>query len=336
MQLLVLATAVLAWGCSGVGYEKTKTGMEYKIFSDGKGKQIKVGDFVKFNYRITYNDSTVATSYDFIPGYDQVDSVPRYHDFSEISTKLRVGDSVICIMLYDSLATRNQLSLPPYFKKGTKQKMTLKVLGIVEGGREMAMQDYQKELEKFKDLEMAQIERYLTDKKIKAEKVNNVVWVEVQEQGTGPKADSGKYVGVKYTGTLLESGKAFDSNIDSSKQSFKHDMAPFYFTAMQQGAISGMLQGITKFNQGGRGRMFIPSLLGYGPQGNPPAIGPNQKLIFDIQVVDVKDSTPRPPQSPEMSALDILRKEGQKQREANEKQKNADPDVRSKRLPKNQ
>lgn len=326
LALLMLATAVLAWGCSGVGFKKTKTGMEYKIISDGKGRQLKTGDFVKFDYRISYNDSTIAASYGFIPGYDMVDSTPRYHDFSEVSHDMRVGDSIVCFMLYDSLATRG-MQMPPYFKKGTKQKMTLKVLAVIDGGREGALADYQKELEKFKDRELAQIERYLADKKISATKVDNSVFVETQLQGTGPKADSGKYVGIKYTGTILETGRAFDSNVDSTKQTIRHDMAPYYFVSKVNGAIMGMLSGVATMNQGGKARIFIPSILGYGPQGSPPAIGPNEKLIFDVELVDVKDSVPPQPGMARMPSREEIEQAAKA---------SGNGDVRAKRLPKNQ
>jgi FKBP-type peptidyl-prolyl cis-trans isomerase FkpA len=148
--------------------------------------------------------------------------------------------------------------------------------------------DYQGEIERFKNGELSRIETYLTQKNIKAEKFNNNVYVEMISEGTGPAADSGKLVGIKYTGYNM-AGEYFDSNIDSTKQKQKHGMDPFYFVAKQEGAIVGMLEAITRFKQGGKGRIFIPSILGYGPQGNPPAIKPNESLIFDIEVVEVKD-----------------------------------------------
>jgi FKBP-type peptidyl-prolyl cis-trans isomerase len=114
------------------------------------------------------------------------------------------------------------------------------------------------------------------------------VYVEIQTAGTGPAADSGKLVGIKYTGYKLN-GDFFDSNVDSTKQVQKHGLDPFYFVAKQEGAIVGMLDGITRFRQGSKGRIFIPSILAYGPQGNPPTIKPNENLIFDIEVVEVKD-----------------------------------------------
>jgi FKBP-type peptidyl-prolyl cis-trans isomerase len=284
-----LALMPLLWfaSCKNIGYEKSKSGMEYKIFSDGKGKALKIGDFVKFQYKVTFKDSLITSSYGFIPGYDQVDSVGRYHDFSEILTKMKVGDSAICIQLFDSLATQNQFGMPPYMKKGDKQKMVIKIMDAFPD-RNVAVTDYQQEIDRFKNNDLVKIEGYLAQKKITAEKVNGNVYVEIQTAGTGPAADSGKLVGIKYTGYKLN-GDFFDSNVDSTKQVQKHGLDPFYFVAKQEGAIVGMLDGITRFRQGSKGRIFIPSILAYGPQGNPPTIKPNENLIFDIEVVEVKD-----------------------------------------------
>jgi FKBP-type peptidyl-prolyl cis-trans isomerase FkpA len=293
MQLLTALSALWMVSCKNIGFDKTKTGMEYKIYSEGKGNQLKKGDYVKFQYKITFKDSLITSSYDFIPGYDEVDSAGRYHDFSEFLTKMKVGDSAVCYQLYDSLATRAQYGMPPYMKKGDKQKMTIKIVDAITGGREAAIADYQKEMDNFKNRELVKIEKYLSQNKINAVKVNNNVFVEVQSEGTGAVADSGKLVGVKYTGYNFD-GVFFDSNVDSTKQTQKHGLDPFYFIAKQEGAIAGMMEGITLFKQGGKGRLFIPSILGYGPQGNPPAIKPNENLIFDIEVVEVKDAPQRP------------------------------------------
>jgi FKBP-type peptidyl-prolyl cis-trans isomerase FkpA len=118
-KLLVALIPVVMMGsaCTNVGFEKTKTGLEYKIFKDGKGAQLKNGDIVKFNYRISYNDSVINESYNLIPGYDMVDSAGRPHDFSEILKLLKIGDSVVTIQQYDSLAKANPMGMPPYMKK---------------------------------------------------------------------------------------------------------------------------------------------------------------------------------------------------------------------------
>ena len=124
--LFCALSSIVFNACNNIGFEKTKTGLEYKIIGDGKGEKLTHGDFTKFEYRLTYKDSLVMNTYDFMPAFDQVDSVGRYHDFSEIMTKLKVGDSAIVIQHYDSLLKGSQFGVPPFMKKGDKLQATLK------------------------------------------------------------------------------------------------------------------------------------------------------------------------------------------------------------------
>jgi FKBP-type peptidyl-prolyl cis-trans isomerase FkpA len=304
--LLLTALSLFMLNACNIGFEKTKSGLEYKIIKgDGKGESLAPGDIVKFEYRITFKDSMVMNSYDFIPVYDLVDSVGRYHDFSEFLTKMKVGDSAVSYQLHDSLEKNSQFGVPPYMKKGDKQQMSIKILAVFKSkngkqARDYAIEDYNKEMDKYKGGELAEIEKYLKSKKIKAEKVNNNLYVAIDKEGTGKQADSGQLVGIKYSGYGFD-GKYFDSNTDSTRQTSPHPLDTFFFVSKSEGAIVGMLEGITKFKKGSKGRMFIPSILGYGQQGNPPAIKPYQNLIFDVEVVEVKDLVRAPmPQMPQM------------------------------------
>jgi FKBP-type peptidyl-prolyl cis-trans isomerase len=290
--LLLTALSLFILNACNIGFEKTKSGLEYKIIKgDGKGESLAPGDVVKFEYRITFKDSMVMNSYDFMPVYDLVDSVGRYHDFSEFLTKMKVGDSAVSFQLHDSLEKNSQFGVPPYMKKGDKQQMTIKILTVFKSkngkqARDFAQEDYDKEFEKYKNRELAEIEKYLKVKKINSEKYKNNIYLTIDKEGNGKRADSGKIVGIKYNGYTFEE-KYFDSNIDEKKQTSKHPLDTFYFQSNMGGAIQGMSLGIDKFNKGSKGRMFIPSIFGYGPQGNPPNIKPNQNLIFDVEVVDV-------------------------------------------------
>jgi FKBP-type peptidyl-prolyl cis-trans isomerase FkpA len=303
--LLTALSLFMLNACNNIGFEKTKSGLEYKIIKgDGKGESLAHGDIVKFEYRITFKDSMVMNSYDFTPVYDQVDSVGRYHDFSEFLTKMKVGDSAVSFQLYDSLAKNSQFGVPPYMKKGDKQQMTIKIVSVFKNkngkqARDFAIEDYNNEMDKYKARELAEIEKYLKLKKINAEKVNNNLYVVIDQEGTGRQADSGQLVGIKYSGYSFD-GQYFDSNTDTTRQTQRHPLDTFFFVSKTEGAINGMLEGITKFKKGSKGRMFIPSIMAYGPQGNPPAIKPNQNLIFDVEVVEVKDMIRAPmPQMPQ-------------------------------------
>jgi FKBP-type peptidyl-prolyl cis-trans isomerase len=301
--LLTILSVLVFNACKNMGFEKTKTGLEYKIIKGDKGEALTPGDIVKFQYKVTFKDSLVITTYNTMPAYDQVDSLGRHHDFSEFLTKMKVGDSAVCYQLFDTLQKKPEFGVPPYMKKGDKQEITIKILAVFKAKnganpRDLAVEDYRKEIEIFKTKEMAAIQKYLDTKKINAVKVNNNVFVQIETEGTGATADSGKVVGIKYSGYNFE-GKYFDSNTDTTRQLQKHGLETFFFTAKQEGAISGMLEGITLFKVGSKGKMFIPSLMAYGPQGMPPAIKPNENLIFDVEVVEVKDK-PATPQQPEM------------------------------------
>lgn len=289
----ILPIVFVGMACSNMGYKKTKSGLEYKIFDQGKGKTLKPGDIIKFNYKLTYNDSVIAQSYGSLPGYDMVDSTGRPYDFAEVLKFCKNGDSLVTIQSVDTIMKNNPMGLPPYMKKGGKIRMMLKITQVFNS-QDSVMKDYQAEMEIFKKKEIATVESYLKRNNIKAEKMNGV-FVEVKDKGTGAPAAAGKLVSIKYTGYNLD-GKAFDSNIDSTKQTQKHGLEPFEFVAGQSGAIFGMLEGVTAFNKGGKGRLFIPSHMAYGPQGSPPVIQPNEHLMFEIEVVDVKEQPAQPAQ----------------------------------------
>ena len=71
-------------------------------------------------------------------------------------------------------------------------------------------------------------------------------------------------------------------------------MDPFKFISGKEGSVQGILEGIQLFNKGGKGRLFIPSMLGYGPRALGPEVPAYSNLVFDVEVVDVADA-PEPP-----------------------------------------
>lgn len=294
-NLLFAAIAMLLLSsCGQLGFKKTKSGLEYKIIKSGDGEKLEHGDFVKFQYKLTYKDSVVMTTYNVLSAYDQVDSVGRFHDFSELLTQLKVGDSMVTYQYFDTLQKTSQFGVPPYLKKGEKQMATLKILKVFKNkgtviGRELAFADYQTEIDNFKKKESNEIKKYLDSKNISAKKLSNDVYVVMEKEGSGKTADSGLMVGIKYSGKNFE-GKYFDSNVDSTKQTMSHPLDTFYFISKKEGAIQGMLESITAFKVGSKGTLYIPSSLGYGPQGSAPVIKPYEKLIFEIEVVDVKEA----------------------------------------------
>jgi peptidylprolyl isomerase len=95
--------------------------------------------------------------------------------------------------------------------------------------------------------------------------------------GSGAEIKNGQQATVQYVGVLFKNGKEFDTSWGKGKQ-------PFTFTLGSGQVISGWDQGVLGMKVGERRRLTIPAELGYGAQGSPPKIGPNEALIFDIDL----------------------------------------------------
>jgi len=283
--------------CGQLDYKKTSSGIAYKIFSEGKGPVIKVGQFVKFNLKVIKTDSAekkdtlLSSSYGKLANYTPIDSSMlkgNQYSFLEVFPLMHVGDSAVCVLLVDSLIKKSGGMLPPFFKKGEKIMAYMRILDVFNN-QDAVKADYDKAIEGEKAKELVVIEKYLKEKNITAQKTAAGVFVEIQKPGDGVKVDSGKSVTVMYTGKLF-SGKVFDSNIDTT---FKHTQ-PFTFTLGRGSVIKGWDDGLKLFKKGGKGRLFIPSSLAYGPRGAGADIEPFSNLMFDVEVVDVKDAPAQP------------------------------------------
>ena len=103
--------------------------------------------------------------------------------------------------------------------------------------------------------------------------------------GTGESPKPGQTVKVHYTGTL-EDGTKFESSLDRGE--------PLTFRIGTSAVIKGWDEGIMTMKVGGKRKLIIPPKLGYGAAGNGPTIPPNAKLIFEIELLNVKDAPPGP------------------------------------------
>jgi len=265
--------------------------LQYKIISDGsKGDVVKKGQILKITFVQKVHDSLLNSSPDGFPTYLPVDSSGPTYNPAEVFGLLRKGDSVIIVLQVDTLLRKSNGNLPPFLKKRDKILLTIKVLDVFASDS-LVKADREKILDAEKAKEIAAIEAYLLKNNITGtEKTKNGVYYQIQTPGDGPRVDSGKMVSIKYTGYTLD-GKFFDSNTDSTKQVQRHPLTPFEFKAGVSGAIPGMVQAITAFKKGDKGKMYIPSILGYGAQGaGGGVIKPFANLIFEIEVIDVKDA----------------------------------------------
>jgi len=99
-------------------------------------------------------------------------------------------------------------------------------------------------------------------------------------EGTGAVAKAGDKVSVQYVGVGYDTEKEFDSSWSSGQ--------PFPFTLGAGAVIKGWDKGVEGMKVGGRRELLLPPDLAYGPAGSPPNIGPNETLIFIIDLLEVE------------------------------------------------
>jgi peptidylprolyl isomerase len=95
--------------------------------------------------------------------------------------------------------------------------------------------------------------------------------------GSGPRVEAGDNVSVQYIGQSFSDGQEFDST-------WAKGGTPFTFPLGAQQVIAGWDRGVARMRVGGRRLLVIPPALGYGRDGVPPTIKPNETLIFVIDV----------------------------------------------------
>ena len=119
-----------------------------------------------------------------------------------------------------------------------------------------------------------QITDYLTKNKLEATKSDSGLYYLIDEAGEGVKPTSASTVQVAYVGYFLN-GEIFD---ESNEEGISFPL---------RGVIKGWKEGITYFKEGGKGKLFVPSYLGYGSDGTRGIPG-GSVLIFDIHLIAVK------------------------------------------------
>jgi peptidylprolyl isomerase len=94
--------------------------------------------------------------------------------------------------------------------------------------------------------------------------------------GKGPAAKAGDTVSVQYVGVSWSTGKEFDASWNRGQA--------FSFPLGAGQVIRGWDEGVAGMRVGGRRELVIPPELAYGPTGSPPAVGPNETLIFVVDL----------------------------------------------------
>ena len=221
----------------------------------------------------------------------------RHTVFGEVVEGLDVVDSIA-----DAKTSQEQMT-----KDRPLVDIVMNKVAIVRNGKEaknfdavQVMSDYFAEeeakiaaFEKMKSDFMAA----LPEQKEEAKELPSGLKILTLKQGEGMKPAVGSQVLVYYAG-YLEDGELFDSNYEEvatkynkfdsrRKQGGGYEPIPMDYSP-DASLIAGFKEGLLNMKVGDKVRIFIPSHLGYGPQGTGP-IPPNADLVFDLEITGVAE-----------------------------------------------
>ncbi len=98
-------------------------------------------------------------------------------------------------------------------------------------------------------------------------------------EGEGAAAEAGDTLTMQYVGVSYATGEEFDASWDSGQ--------PFIFELGAGMVIEGWDEGLEGMREGGRRQLVIPPDMAYGASGQPPVIGPDETLVFVVDLVEI-------------------------------------------------
>lgn len=274
VTLVAFISACTSTGENAKGYTESSNGLKYKIIVDNKGAKAKEGEYVKYysTIRTMDNKTLFSLSQIQVPQYGLVAKPSQKGDPIEILTLLGKGDSASCVVPAETFF--KQYDPPAPLKKTDNIQLDIKVLDILSKEQYDAQMAEQAAF----NPEELSIKDYITKNNLTATRLPSGLYYVVEKPGTGQQPKPGDKVKVNYTGRLLD-GTEFDSSLKPGRE-------PFEFTIGQGQVIKGWDEGIPMFKVGGKGKLLIPSALGYGENGTGN-IPPGSVLVFDIELLGV-------------------------------------------------
>lgn len=273
------------------GYLHTTQGAAYRILAPGNGVKIKQGDVVTFHViQKTDKDSVLFSSYTTgHPVQIQVQSSQNVADLMDVFPQLAVNDSVLVKVPADSVFKGHENARAPFLPKGSHINYLLKIVKVQSLNEAMA--DMNAALEKRKQAEAAETNKYIADHKLMVKTTPSGLKYVITRASMRRKPIVGDTLLVNYTGRLL-SGKVFDSSVQADAmaaglQQPGRTYEPLQLVVGKGQVIQGWDEGLLLLNEGSKATLIIPSNLAYGANGAGD-IPPYSTLLFDVELVKIK------------------------------------------------
>lgn len=288
--LSAIIAIVVVWGsssCQSEEFQVSEDGYQYKYINKGSGETPKQGEVVVYNmvYK-NENDSIIGESTTDQPFMIPCDTMQwnlggsLYKAFAMI----KEGDSILIKIPTKQVFDESfRAPVPPTLNPEGEITFCIGASNILT--QQEAEVEAQKMREKMqaemlaaseeqmqKDIEI--IDAFLEENNIAAQSAESGIRYVIDVEGSGNHPQAGDSVSVKYAGTLMD-GTEFDAGV-------------YTFPVGRGQAIQGWDLGIPLLKKGGKGTLYIPSPLAYGPQARSEVIQANSILKFEVELVDIQ------------------------------------------------
>lgn len=164
------------------------------------------------------------------------------------------------------------------FKGKDPQLNPQEVEAVLKAYQEKKVAEQTAQLKKIADENKAKGEKFLAEnaKRDGVKTTESGLQYEITKTAEGAKPTAEDTVKVHYTGTLID-GTVFDSSVKRGTPA----------TFPLAGVIPGWTEGLQLIPVGSKAKLYIPSSLAYGPRGSGQAIGPDETLVFEVELLEI-------------------------------------------------
>ncbi len=287
--LLFLFSLTLIWACqSEPTVSVTPSGYDYIHHIKNDGPKPQMGEEAVFVVDIR-NDSIVVNSTReqgrparvLIPQMED-QPVKSISPIIEALSLMSVGDSLTVLQSTDSFPRK-----PPGFETSKFVHYDVVLTSITskeeiekeKAAQQLKIEAAQKREAAIGEKTQAILSQYKANTLADLQTTASGLKYHIIEKGTGKQIENGGSASVHYYGMTTD-GNMFDN-------SFGRGSA--YMVPVGRGqVIKGWDEGLQLFTEGTKAVLFIPSELGYGATGSQPNIGPNEELVFYVELEEIK------------------------------------------------
>ena len=230
--------------------QKSNSGLYYIIEDPGTGKSPLISDRVKVAYTGYYTNGTVFD--ESAEGISLFNLENVIKGWTEGITYFKEGGS-------------GQLLIPSHLGYGSNENRGIPAGSVLIFDIELIYVNYITENDE-------EIQTYLTDNNITAEKTDSGLYYTTNGLGEGLQPTINDNITLAYKGYFTN-----DNIFDGGSENISFDLP---------NVIKGFSEGLTYFKEGDSGSLYIPSHLAYGNNGTPGIPG-GAVLIFDVELISV-------------------------------------------------